>query len=90
MCLLPFLKANYCLVLWPEENSVSVVSLDRVVEGRKAGDGCTVRINKILHEGKILATGKPGTSLLVLKNPLVQYIHIYAYVVICGPHVWCM
>ena len=49
---------KFCLVLWPEENSVSVLCLERVVEGSKVGDRYRVKIQRKIHEGKILAIGK--------------------------------
>ena len=49
---------KFCLVVWPEENSVSVICLERVVEGNKVGDQCRVKVQRKIHEGKILAIGK--------------------------------
>ena len=46
-----------------------------VVGGSEAGDGCKVKINRILHEGKIVATGKQAHHSLCIH----EHIHVCYY-----------
>ena len=55
---IPPLPDKFCLILWPAEDSASVVSCQRVCGGTRPGDTCTVKIKGKTHEGKILATGE--------------------------------
>ena len=59
---------KFCLVLWPEENSVSVLCLERVVQGSEVGDRCRVKVQKKIHEGKILAIGKLNLYYLHIRS----------------------
>ena len=81
--------AKFCLVLWSKENSVSVLSLERVGEGNEAGDMCKVKIQWTVYEGEILATGKLYFLLLVHENSLVE-VHLYASVTARCLCVLCM
>ena len=66
-CLFPsFLPTDkFCLVFWPKENSASVLSLERVSEGSKVGDKCTVKVQRKMYEGELLAIGKLLFTLCV-------------------------
>ena len=61
------LTDKFCLVVWPEENYVSILCLERVIEGNKVGDKCRVKVQKKIHEGKFVAIGKLLFTFSVFK-----------------------
>ena len=45
------------LVFWPNENSVIVVPLSRLLEGSPVGDECSIMAGRLHYRGKIAAIG---------------------------------
>ena len=48
---------SYCLILWPEEDSVSVVSESAVLGSLTVGNNCQVKMGHNKYNGRILAVG---------------------------------
>ena len=57
---------------WPKEDSVSVLSMIKLIEGSVVGDTCSVRLGKQVHCGSILGIGK----FLYLWNALLMSIAV--------------
>ena len=45
-------------MFWPEEESVTVVPMARVLDGSSVGEECRVKMGRAFYTGKIKAVGK--------------------------------
>ena len=58
-------------MFWPEEESVTVVPMARVLDGSSVGEECRVKMGRAFYTGKIKAVGK----LLHVHHNYPQHLH---------------
>ena len=57
---------DYYLVYWPEEDSMSVVSIGSLREECMVGEECEVKSGRTYFKGKVSAVGKHGQCKVYL------------------------